>query len=62
MTVNGKNHGVYTHVETVRGVLKRGFVMTTEHFEGTVVDFYNGWEGGFERKTGDDKAGRAHAN
>ena len=58
--VNGKNLGVYSHVETVREpLLKREFGNEKGTlFEGTVVDFYPEWEGSFERKTGDDKKGR----
>ena len=52
---------VCTHVETVRKtVLVRLCNDDGTLYEGTVVDFYDGWEGSFERKTGDDKAGRAH--
>ena len=33
VTVNGKNHGVYTHVETVRKMCRSAaLAMTTEHF------------------------------
>ena len=62
ITVNGHNLGVYCHVETVREpLLKREFGSDKGTlFEGTVVDFYPEWEGSFERKTGDDKKGRAH--
>ncbi len=62
VTVNGRNLGVYCHVETVREpLLRREFGSDKGTlFEGTVVDFYPEWEGSFERKTGDDKKGRAH--
>ena len=62
VTVNGRNLGVYCHVETVREpLLKREFGSDKGTlFEGTVVDFYPEWEGSFERKTGDDKKGREH--
>ena len=61
VTVNGENLGVYSHVERVRdNLLKRGFGTDKGVlYEGTLVDFYEGWEGSFERKTGDDKTGRA---
>ena len=60
VTVNGRNLGVYCHVETVREpLLRREFGSDKGTlFEGTVVDFYPEWEGSFERKTGDDKKGR----
>ena len=62
VTVNGRNLGVYCHVETVREpLLKREFGNDKGTlFEGTVVDFYPEWEGSFERKTGNDKKGREH--
>ena len=62
ITVNGRNLGVYCHVETVREpLLKREFGNDKGTlFEGTVVDFYPEWEGSFERKTGDNKKGREH--
>ncbi|MDB4664824.1 CotH kinase family protein [Verrucomicrobia bacterium] len=55
MTVNGKNLGIYCHVETVKApLLEREFGSSEGTlYEGTVVDFYEGWEGSFERKTGD---------
>ncbi len=57
VTVNGKNLGIYSHVESVRApLLERGFGNAGGTlYEGTVVDFYEGWEGSFERKRGDDK-------
>jgi len=62
VTVNGKNLGVYSHVETVRKtVLNRGFGNDDGTlYEGTVVDFFEGWDGSFERKTGNQDAGLAH--
>lgn len=58
--VNGKNLGVYSHVETVRKPLLRREFETDAGtlFEGTVVDFDPGWENAFELKTGDDAQGR----
>jgi len=61
ITVNGNNLGIYSHVESARRPLaKRGFGDDRGTlFEGTVVDFYNGWEGSFERKFGSERRGRA---
>lgn len=61
ITVNGKNLGIYSHVETYRKpLLKRGFGDDEGTlYEGTVVDFYEDWEKSFELKRGDDEAGRA---
>lgn len=60
VTVNGKNLGIYSHVETCRPPLvKRGFGNETgTMYEGTVVDFCPGWAAGFEHKFGDDRRGR----
>ena len=62
VTVNGKNLGIYSHVESMRRPLvKRGFGNDDGTFyEGTVADFHDGWEGSFERKFGDDETGRGH--
>ena len=59
--VNGKDLGIYAHVESAkRPLLKRGFGNSSGTlYEGTVVDFYDGWEGSLERKLGDDVVGRA---
>ena len=59
ITVNGKNLGVYSHVESVRKqLLKREFGSSKGTlYEGTVVDFYEDWEGSFDRKTGKKKKG-----
>ena len=64
VTVNGENLGIYAHVETVRKpLLKRAFGNSEGPlYEGTVVDFYQGWENSFEHKRGDDTRGRAHIN
>lgn len=64
VTVNGKNLGIYAHVESVREpLLKRVFGNSDGPlYEGTVVDFYEGWENSFEHKRGDDAHGRAHIN
>ena len=64
VTVNGKNLGIYSHVETVRKpLLKRAFGNSDGPlYEGTVVDFYEDWENSFEHKRGDDTRGRAHIN
>ena len=60
VTVNGKNLGIYSHVESVRKpLLARGFGNDAGTlYEGTVVDFYEDWEGSLEHKRGDDKPGR----
>ncbi len=60
VTVNGQNLGVYSHVETVRkSFLKRAFGNSDGTlYEGPYVDFYEGWLGSFEHKTGADAAGR----
>ena len=52
VSVNGVNLGVYSHVETIRKTLiKREFGNDNGTlYEGTVVDFREGWEGSFERK------------
>ncbi len=64
VTVNGENLGIYSHVETVRkSLLKRAFGNSNGPlYEGTVVDFYEGWENSFEHKRGDDTRGRAQIN
>ena len=64
VTVNGESLGIYAHVETVRKpLLQRAFGNTKGPlYEGTVVDFYEGWENSFEHKRGDDERGRAHIN
>ena len=60
VTVNGKNLGIYSHVESMRKpLLARAFDDENGTlYEGTVVDFYEGWEGSLEHKRGDDKQGR----
>ena len=60
VTVNGKNIGIYSHVESMRKpLLARGFGNDAGTlYEGTVVDFYKDWEGSLEHKRGDDKPGR----
>ena len=64
VTVNGKNLGIYSHVETMRPpLLKRAFGNSKGTlYEGTVVDFYENWENSFEHKRGDDERGRAQIN
>ena len=64
VTVNGENLGIYSHVETIRKpFLKRAFGNNDGPlYEGTVVDFYQGWENSFEHKRGDDTRGRAQIN
>jgi len=60
VTVNGRDLGVYCHVETVREpLLKRGYGDDSGTLlEGTVVDFHPDWEQSFERKIGKDKPAR----
>ncbi len=60
VTVNGVNLGVYSHVETVRkSFLRRAFGTDDGTlYEGPYVDFYEGWLGSFEHKTGSDTPGR----
>ena len=60
VTVNGKNLGIYSHVESMRKpLLARGFGNDAGTlYEGTVVDFYDDWGGSLEHKRGDDKPGR----
>ncbi len=60
VTVNEKNLGVYSHVETVRrSFLRRAFGTDDGTlYEGPYVDFYEGWLGSFERKIGKDGPGR----
>ena len=60
VAVNGVNLGVYSHVETVRkSFLRRAFGTDDGTlYEGPYVDFYEGWLGSFERKTGKDAPGR----
>lgn len=60
VTVNGVNLGIYSHVETVRrSFLRRAFGTDDGTlYEGPYVDFYEGWLGSFEHKTGKDGPGR----
>ena len=64
ISVNGKNLGVYSHVESVRKLLlKRGFSDNKGTlYEGTVVDFFEGWDASFENKVGEDAIGRKKIN
>ena len=60
ITLNGKNFGVYTHVESAKKTLvENGFGNSKGTlFEGTVNDFHPGWEKSFDRKFGDESSGR----
>ena len=60
VTVNGKLIGLYSHVETIRKpLLKRSFDSARGTlYEGTVVDFFDGWEGSFEKKLGKTRMDR----
>jgi ankyrin repeat protein len=64
ITLNGKNLGVYSHVESLRKpLLKRGFEDDRGVlYEGTVVDFFEGWDKAFEKKIGKDRLGREKIN
>ena len=61
VTVNGRNLGVYSHVESVRDdFLSNAFGdRDGTLYEGTVVDFYDDWATGFERKSGPKTSGLA---
>ncbi len=60
VTLNGKNFGVYTHVESAKkGLVKQRFGDSKGTlFEGTVNDFHLDWEGSFDHKFGDEAYGR----
>lgn len=60
LTFNGKDFGVYCHVESARKpMVENGFGNSTGTlFEGTVNDFHKDWENGFDRKFGDNESGR----
>ena len=60
VTVNGESLGIYTNVEPARDhLVKRGFGSADGTlFEGTIVDFFDGWATGFEHKFGPEEAGR----
>lgn len=60
VTVNGEELGIYSHVESIKShFCKREFGTDQGTlYEGTVVDFYDDWEGSFENKFGDDAVGR----
>ncbi|MDP6930521.1 MAG: CotH kinase family protein [Planctomycetota bacterium] len=60
ITVNGKSLGIYSHVESVRKPMIERLFGDSEGvlYEGTAVDFHEGWGGSFELKFGDDAQGR----
>ena len=62
VSVNGRNLGVYSHVESVKKPMMKRLFGNNDGvlYEGTLVDFYEDWEGGFELKFGDDEKGRKH--
>ena len=64
VTVNGKNLGIYSHVESIRKpMLKRAFGKGKGTlYEGTVVDFNKEWKNSFEHKRGNDTHGREKIN
>ncbi len=59
VSVNGKNLGIYCHVESLRKpLLDRTFGNADGVvYEGTVVDFFDHWARGFEPKRGDEARG-----
>ena len=61
VTVNGNNLGVYSHIDSVRDPFLNDAFGNEDGtlYEGTVVDFYDDWSGGFERKSGPKKSGLA---
>lgn len=60
VTLNGKSLGIYSHVDSARKPLaKHAFGDDTgTMYEGTIVDFYEGWANAFEHKFGPDAVGR----
>ena len=64
VTLNGENLGVYSHVESgKKPLVKRSFGSSEGTlYEGTVVDFFSGWDRSFERKFGDEDAGLEKIN
>ena len=60
VSVNGTYLGIYTHVESIRKPMIRRHFGNTDGtlYEGTVVDFFPGWSGSFEREFGNKKTGR----
>lgn len=60
VTLNGKNFGVYTHVESAKKTLvENGFGNSKGTlFEGMVNDFHPGWENSFDRKFGNGAFGK----
>ncbi len=61
VTVNGDDLGVYSHIDSIRDMFLIEAFGSREGtlYEGTVVDFYDDWAGGFERKSGSRKSGLA---
>lgn len=59
--VNGESLGVYANVESMRKPMVQYHFGSDDGilYEGTVMDFFSGWEGGFERKFGSKKKGKA---
>ncbi len=58
VTVNGKNLGLYVHVEDIKtSLLERSFANAQGNlYEGTISDFRPGFRGTFEKKTNEDIA------
>lgn len=61
VTVNGENLGVYSHIDSMRAPFLVDAFGNEDGtlYEGTVVDFFDDWAGGFERKSGPKKSGLA---
>ena len=61
VTVNGENLGIYANVESMKKPMVEHHFGSDDGvlYEGTVVDFFSGWEDSFERKFGSKKKGKA---
>lgn len=59
VTVNGKSLGIYAHVESMKKPMIRHSMGDDNGtlYEGTVVDFFEGWEKSFEHKFGNREKG-----
>ncbi len=64
VSVNGRDLGLYVHVEGVKkSLLRRAFGSDSGTlYEGTLSDFREGWEGTFEKETREDEPGRPGVN
>lgn len=61
VTVNGKDLGIYAHVEPVgKRLLERSFPDATgDLYEGQISDFRDGWTATYEKKTNEDDPDRS---